>query len=456
MYTCVKSLQHHNDTVNCLSLTEDARYLASGDDNGLVIVADVKDHDRFDRYHFKDAVTSLLWLSGSGTPKLVVGLANCEIHFIALEEEQAYTLNYAPAGYVDLSNEWKQLIQISSLAYDPSCKLLAIAVGVRIVILSVRNFQKGHFRERSVIGPVGHDPLKDGLGPAPNALASEVTSIHFLNNGEDLLATFLEEGIRLYSVAEHEQRWRMRAKSYRIGPAAVDSNETFMVCSNLFNGFDLYNIKEHQHIRTIYQDIPRTLNVMLPVLFVRHNSELAILLGSATGHVQIVSFTGEVFSKLTHNNEIIQAIAFGETPEGVRIVATGPAEKETETSVRIWVQPRTSNESDSIRRQLKEEFLSHQPIPKHAMGGSQPSGSSAEVRRRKQPPVPDFVPVNQRQHAQDVGGDTSVQDDAPPSFSCANCATLTLLVLFAFVLLSLLVSTDRLVQEKPLAFNVDL
>lgn len=74
----------------------------------------------------------------------------------------------------------------------------------------------GHFREKSVIGPVGHDPLKDTSGPPPNALASEVTSIHFLNNGQDLLATFLEEGIRLYSVAEREQRWRIRPKSYRM------------------------------------------------------------------------------------------------------------------------------------------------------------------------------------------------------------------------------------------------
>ena len=86
------------------------------------------------------------------------------------------------------------------------------------------------------------------------------------------------------------------------GMSAVDSGEALMICSNLYDGFDLYNIQDRSYIRTIRREIPRSLNVMLPALFVCHNSDLdsALLLGSANGQVQILSSTGDVYHRLTH------------------------------------------------------------------------------------------------------------------------------------------------------------
>ncbi|KAJ2911831.1 hypothetical protein MD484_g8583, partial [Candolleomyces efflorescens] len=444
-------------SVNCLAFTSDARYLASGDDNGLVIVTDMQDSSRFDRYHFKDAVTAMLWLTGR--PKLVVGLANCEVHFISLEDEQAYTLSYAPSEYADLDDEWRHLIQINSLAYDPSTKLLAISVSTKVIVVSVRNFQKGelhlsfsavylptsislgHFHEKAVIGPVGRDPLKNVSGPPPNSLASEVTSTHFLKDGVDLLVTFLEEGIRLYSVASREQKWHIRPKSYRIGMSAVDSGEALMICSNLYDGFDLYNIQERSYVRTIRREIPRSRNVMLPALFVCHNSDLdsALLLGSASGQVQILSSTGDVYHRLTHGNEIIQAIAYGETDQGTRIIATGSAENGEATYVRIWIKPRAANDSDTIRRQLKEDFMRHSEPSTSAE--AKPQCSTPSLRHRRDRPAP----VSHRQtHDFDPEYNTQL-----PS-SCFTCVTFTAGILFSLAVLSFLISADRLTNTGSL------
>ncbi|RXW14338.1 hypothetical protein EST38_g11513 [Candolleomyces aberdarensis] len=318
MYTHVKSLEHHTDTVNCLSFTKDAWYLVSGDDSGLVVVTDMKDYGWFDRYHLKGTVTATLWIPD--TPKLVVGLGNCELHFISLENKQAYTLNYAPAGYADLNDEWKHLIQINYLAYDDSHQWLAIAVRVSVIVVSVRNLQKGQFREK--------------------------------------------------------------------GTSAVDSKETLMVCSNLYDGFDVYNIKERQHVRSIRQEIPRALNVALPALFVHNESDfdLVILLGLANGQVTILSTIGSISSNLPHNNKIIQAIAYCQAANGSRIVATGSAEKGAETSVRIWIRPKPGAVSETVRRQLKDDFQRHL-VSKSIETEPQQLRSSSDLRHQKtQPP----------------------------------------------------------------------
>ncbi|KAF6755599.1 hypothetical protein DFP72DRAFT_811258, partial [Ephemerocybe angulata] len=79
------------------------------------------------------------------------------------------------------------------------------------------------------------------------------------------------------------------------GRSAVDSANRFIVCSNLFDGFDIYDLKYRKYKRTIQNKYDKDQNAVLPVLFVNNDSD--ILTGSTKGKVMVASVTDD--SKVT-------------------------------------------------------------------------------------------------------------------------------------------------------------
>ena len=82
-YSCIATLRHHhNDSINCIAFSDDASYLASGDDEGMVLLCKIPEATEYDRYHYNDSVTALDW--AAGTSGVFVGLASCELHVLSL------------------------------------------------------------------------------------------------------------------------------------------------------------------------------------------------------------------------------------------------------------------------------------------------------------------------------------------------------------------------------------
>ncbi|KAJ2926235.1 hypothetical protein H1R20_g10858, partial [Candolleomyces eurysporus] len=335
MYTTTASLTEHRDTVNCLTFSDDGLYLASGDDSGIVLVCKTQDPSQFDRYYFTDSVTSLLWIPG--TKSLYAGLANCEVHYLSLEDERVYQMDFRPVGYEEMSPALQQLNQISCLAFDPVHSWIAIGVGVMTIVISIRDFTKNKYTELCTITPGRSNNRQLTHGQSPKALSAEVRSLHFTPSGRQIIVTTLEEGIRCFGIRDLTEKWRIGSHSYRIGRSALNIKGTLIVCSNLFDGFDLYDIETRSYICTLPQTSPEHINVPLPVLFVHDNQE--ILIGSAHGKVQIrpIAENGGDTCVLDHASDIIQAIAYGQIASN-SYIATACSEKGSNTYVKLWVR----------------------------------------------------------------------------------------------------------------------
>ncbi|EIW59181.1 uncharacterized protein TRAVEDRAFT_122172, partial [Trametes versicolor FP-101664 SS1] len=73
-----------------------------------------------------------------------------------------------------------------------------------------------------------------------------------------------------------------------------------LVVSNLYDGFDLYDIATREHVRTLKTAL--AVNVPLPVILTSHDSE--IIAGSSSGEVRVFDpSSGEELQVLDHDGE---------------------------------------------------------------------------------------------------------------------------------------------------------
>ncbi|KAJ2921441.1 hypothetical protein H1R20_g15654, partial [Candolleomyces eurysporus] len=275
-----------------LEITKSTAY----DFSHTAAIQETQDPTKYDKYHLGDSITSLVWIPGSQS--LYVGLANCDVILISLDEERAYRLNFRPPGYDEMAGELKELTQVNCLAFDPSHSWLAVGVGSMTIVASVSDLKSNKYQEECVIVPEGGvhtaslKPLK--------ALPTEVRSVHFIEEGRKIIVAYLEEGVRCYSIQDRKERWRIVPKSFRMyvlllmvgyhltssrGRVAINNEARFIVCSNLFNGFDVYRIREKDHYRNIVHQSSEDKNVPLPVLFIHKDNDM--LLGSGFGQVNV-------------------------------------------------------------------------------------------------------------------------------------------------------------------------
>ncbi|KAJ3521679.1 hypothetical protein NMY22_g12214 [Coprinellus aureogranulatus] len=386
MYSRVREILAHDHSVTCLAFSPDGTCLASGDDGGLVLLSTVPDGEECARYHFEDSVTAMTWAEDG--KNLFVGLANCRLHFLFIDEEKTYSVNFAPGGYEDLPKRWRDKFQINCLTFANG--LLAIGVGVAIHIVSSPT--PTAYAEECTIAPFDTEvpSLQAALSSVPpTGLAAEVRSIHFIDEGRAVIVSFLEEGIRCYDIDTQTQRWILKPKRLRIGKSAVDRQGKLLACSNLYDGFDLYDIssrKARRWLRTIHQEAAVNENVILPVEFVHEDSSL--LLGSSCGTVVLCSVgIPPRITELDHGADMIIALAAFMLPGKRSYIATACGEEGPNTYVRLWVKKvRSEGPSGQSKRALAPQTVrtenEERPTPPTPI--EQPNGDH-EGERVKRP-----------------------------------------------------------------------
>lgn len=139
---------------------------------------------------------------------------------------------------------------------------------------------------------------------------------------------------------------------YLSGFSAISSDETTLAISNLFDGLDMYDLKNQRFTHTLPTYIME--NVLIPLVFV-HNNE-AILVGSAHGAVKILDcLTGDTHADLSHSStpsissllclipeyildwDMVQAIDYCyDCSKSTHYIATGISEKGSATYVKLW------------------------------------------------------------------------------------------------------------------------
>lgn len=154
-------------------------------------------------------------------------------------DAQMFKLEVPVPGLDDLPQDWKNLVQVNAIVYTPLCKLggpnLAVGVGSSVLLYSSPDSRQSNFRCFELthpqttflllaetfqynfrIHPFIERHRAYPLHEAPLALPEEVCSVHFVDGGSAILATFLEEGIRCYDLDTRQERWSMKPNHFRM------------------------------------------------------------------------------------------------------------------------------------------------------------------------------------------------------------------------------------------------
>ncbi|KAI9059349.1 hypothetical protein FKP32DRAFT_1679792 [Trametes sanguinea] len=138
-------------------------------------------------------------------------------------------------------------------------------------------------------------------------------AVHFMNNGNALLATFLTHGIRCWDFSAGSFTWCITPRTGRIGRSALSDSERVVAVSNLCDGVDLYSTVDQTFLRTIATEI--RINVPMPVVFADDDT-LA-------------------YRAIRAGSDVVQAIAIL-SRRGEKVLAFGLSEAGPRTTVAVW------------------------------------------------------------------------------------------------------------------------
>ncbi|KAH7904585.1 WD40-repeat-containing domain protein [Hygrophoropsis aurantiaca] len=310
--------------INSLDFSLDHQYLASGDDDNYCRIIDFRKAKEVCRLRLTSRVTSVLWHPAK-SEVLFVGTALGSIIIATISENQRITLSATLATGIKAP--------VDAMVCSSSTGRLAVAVGTEVVTY--------------------HRPEEDtwsfgsNLPPPPNRQSGLTIaiprSVHLIALGSTLIVAYFEHGIVGWALRNRKLLWHIHSRS-RIGCSAVSPTEKFIVVSNLYNGFDQYDIQDGSWMRTY--STPITENIILPVIFADQGH--TIILGSPCGFVMICrANSNEFLQGLRHAyTDNIQTLAYCD--HGDRYIATASTKPNEKNRVFIWRAPRREPIDDSV------------------------------------------------------------------------------------------------------------
>ncbi|KAI0055012.1 WD40 repeat-like protein [Artomyces pyxidatus] len=164
-----------------------------------------------------------------------------------------------------------------------------------------------------------------------------VTSIAWLNRSKEgacLLVLYMYHGVIIWNV-ETREVLRAIAISTPIAAAHLSPDKRSLAISNLYSGFDVYNVEKSVPFLTLQHVMGQS--VATPVLFV-HNGR-AILGGNALGQVNLWdSTTGRHLHLLSHISkyDIPRRFAYDDKIGDRFLIATGAVESLALSYIQLW------------------------------------------------------------------------------------------------------------------------
>ncbi|KAG2003768.1 hypothetical protein CC2G_004346 [Coprinopsis cinerea AmutBmut pab1-1] len=379
----------HLDTVNCLAFSHNGSLLASADDNGALLVHEIESDviKTIHSFHLPSPITALLWCADDAG--IYVGLSNGYLHLVSLNNSTtSISTNLAPTGAVQ-DPDSAEPFQVNCLAQDVNGASLAAGVGSTLVVLRSQGTAESSITE--VLSLSFDDE-------AVNSVCSfEVRSLHFMKNCRHVIVTHLEQGVRCIDALSGGQVWAFQPRSYRLGRSIVDSEDRYLIASNLYDGFDVYDISRSdlQYLYTITTPIESSRNVPLPLCLIHRQQH--IVLGATKGDVYIASLdSGEVLETLDHDSDIIQALDYAMI--GTKhYIATACAEKGPSTYVKLWcLNPDPLAPLEDLQIIPDAESDSEENLDTEY---SDISGSESEAVVRDRPPANSAGTDSRQQHS---------------------------------------------------------
>ncbi|KAI9060079.1 WD40 repeat-like protein [Trametes sanguinea] len=314
----------HSDTINCLAFSPDGVHLASGGDDYALIIWNALKGRLLYRLLFNASVGCVLWHPIH--PETVI--AGCDngylfqLHDFNLRTSQQHEIHLGVRS------------NIICLDYDVNHNYLAVGLGNEVHL--TREVERNRYNGDKTLPPPSGS--QEPSGDADSRLRP--VSVHFLNNGDSLIVSYLRHGIVCWSTNTDAELWRIAlpADTPEIGGSALSPDGRNLVVYNMVSGVARYAIGpkgSRSKPRQFYKlEKPARSKLRLHTSFL-HDGR-AIVCGTTTGQVCIWNVkTGEHFQLLTHAGDVVQAVATTQRRD-TSFIATGSADKGQETYIKIW------------------------------------------------------------------------------------------------------------------------
>nr|VWO94136.1 Heterotrimeric G-protein beta subunit [Ganoderma boninense] len=276
-YISLLNFSGHQDSVNAVAFSPDSRLLASGGDDYALFVVDVGTGLEIHKLAGKCPVTSLQWdCHITDKYQLFIGYANGQV-LVASVDEKNFTGHLLP-------REGEGFVEDMAFGAVPGLSLLAICTGSDVEVWR-ESLSKTNQSSWSLV--------KLRLPPVPSWQSNEPVvprSVHLTAKGAQAIVGYLAHGI--------------------IGRSAISADGTLLIVSNLYDGFDLYRLKDKVLLKTYTTQI--TENVPLPVIIMQNALDVDVLTGSSCGEIRIhhITSAAEDMHVLPHTNNLIQTLVW--------------------------------------------------------------------------------------------------------------------------------------------------
>ncbi|KAF9790774.1 WD40-repeat-containing domain protein [Thelephora terrestris] len=318
-YDLETSLLGHIDSINALQFSSSGRYLATGGQDGQLLIFSTKTWKMVKKFVDSSPLNSLVW--HPTFPKTVIcGFVNGDLITICFDSSQ------------DSSDEKTWIDNMSDpiecVALDPLGTTIAIGHGEKVSVIEQTTISVWR-NIRVLPDPPSFDNLKEKLA-APTA-----RSLHFLQEKDSLLVAYFEHGIVCWDIRSMMIKWKIVPRTRYIGRSSVSPDEQFVVVSNLFDGFDWYSLSDRTIRHTVPIHINPQMNLPVPVTFAKDGDALVVG-GTSRGARVLDSRTSETTQLLPHDGDIVQAVGVFDYKDGSRTIVTCVSEIGQKTTIKVW------------------------------------------------------------------------------------------------------------------------
>ncbi|KAG6370211.1 WD40-repeat-containing domain protein [Boletus reticuloceps] len=291
-YKHTHTLRGHTAPLSCIAFSLSGSLLASGADDGNLIVWDPHKGQLLHRIAAKSEVTCLAWYPTLSRSRLLVGCADGTIALLERFEMQEFN-NAVLTGVNG---------PVYALAFEDFSSDLAVAVGSEVHIAKE-------------ITPTKYATYK--ILPSPQVLPHmpqdtdqrvRARSMAFAQDGTSLVVSYLSHGVVCWNLESLTEAWRIiPIHSHRlIGHAALSPDHQSILLANLSTGMDLYPCGKSAPVARFDIRLEDN-NIPVQAIFLHAGEHCAC--GSPGGDVKIWGSTGGDPKQTLLHDDAVQVLA---------------------------------------------------------------------------------------------------------------------------------------------------
>ncbi|KAI6138745.1 WD40-repeat-containing domain protein [Pisolithus tinctorius] len=313
-------LNGHSNTINVLAFSSCRSYLASGREDKLLIIWRVSDSMLLYVLAFESPVTALVWHPNAPA-----------ILFCGCENGAVLRLkNFSAVALSQRSISFGVRGQVHCIDYDSHLRCLAVGMG-QLILVSAET-PTGNF-----LGSIQLSPSEDVLCAGDDDRLRP-QSLHFYDNGNKIVAAYLNHGVIAWDLCTRTQLWRIEPilQSPQIASSALDGKCKLLAVRTMHAGVYVYRLGDSHHVGRC-EPSPEEPNGVYPVAVSFLLQGGAIISGTSSGkvHVWEVGKKGvtQVLDQKGQHHLHLGIISFNGNES---IVALGSSQKGDATYITIW------------------------------------------------------------------------------------------------------------------------